>query len=373
MAKKDTAFQAEVKARAMEADPFEQPYWNLDQYLIWLASRDAAAVLRATDRRPNAGTTPPLAWRVYEESNVDRQKVEMEAARAIKGGCIKACVEIKGKWFTPDDPGWFADWTLEFEGEPTFAAVLMRTTKHGRRETIRPRFNPESIARCYPAPTPSNVRDRPDVENPKFGLYVAYHDAWLWLAERISLRESLPIDGADSRAEENIRYTCMSTPEKLTMWGFRQGDPDAEVKPVTPQAWQALSIKPLAGQPETDLQALGYSREYGAATKGEYGPVIWTGLCFDRRQFVAAFVTGSGSGPPTHTPAVRPTQPRARKQRRRPSRERAESAINELYPHGIPNDRSDAELVSAVEAKIRERKQKTVSADTILRAAGRRK
>jgi hypothetical protein len=26
----------------MEADPFEQPYWNLDQYLIWLASRDNA-------------------------------------------------------------------------------------------------------------------------------------------------------------------------------------------------------------------------------------------------------------------------------------------------------------------------------------------
>jgi len=108
MAKKDTVFQAEVTARAMEADPFDQPYWNLDQYLIWLASRDPAAVLNATDRRPNAGTTPPLAWRVYEESNVDRQKVEMEAIRAIKGGCIKACVEFKGKWFTPDDPEWFA-------------------------------------------------------------------------------------------------------------------------------------------------------------------------------------------------------------------------------------------------------------------------
>jgi len=37
------------------------------------------------------------------------------------------------------------------------------------------------------------------------------------------------------------------------MWGFRKADPDAELKSVTPQAWQGLSINPLAGQPETDL------------------------------------------------------------------------------------------------------------------------
>jgi hypothetical protein len=205
MAKKDTVFQAEVTARAMEADPFDQPYWNLDQYLIWLASRDPAAVLNATDRRPNAGTTPPLAWRVYEESNVDRQKVEMEAIRAIKGGCIKACVEFKGKWFTPDDPEWFADLVIEFEGEPALAAVLARSRKHGRREKIRLRFNPESIARRYPAPTPSNVRDRPDVENTDIGLFIAYYDAWFWLAERISLEKSLPIDEAGTLAEKTIR------------------------------------------------------------------------------------------------------------------------------------------------------------------------
>ena len=42
---------------AMEADPFERRYWNLDQYLIWLASRDPAAVLKATDR-PNSGANP---------------------------------------------------------------------------------------------------------------------------------------------------------------------------------------------------------------------------------------------------------------------------------------------------------------------------
>jgi hypothetical protein len=299
---------------AMGADPFEQPYWNLDQYLIWLASRDPAAVFRATDC-PNSGTNPPIGWYVHRQSNVEPQKVqkvEMEAVRAIKGGYIKACVEFNGKWFTPDDPEWFAYWAIEFEGEPTFP-LLVRSTKHGRREKVRPRFNPRRIAELYPPPTPSNIRDRPDVENPVVGPFIAYFDAWYWLAERISLQELLPIDEAGSRAEKTIRYICMNTPEKLTMWGFRKADPDAELKPVTRQAWQGLSIKPLAGQPEADLKAVGHRREYGAANKGEYGPEIWTGLCFDRKQFVAASVTGGGSGPPTHTPAARPTQPAGRR------------------------------------------------------------
>jgi hypothetical protein len=359
---------------AMEADPFEQPYWNLDQYLIWLASRDPRAVLRATDR-PNSGANPPIGWRMHRESNVDRQKVEMEAVQAIKGGHIKARVEFNGKWFTPDDPEWFADWVIEFEGEPTFAALLMRTTKRGRRERVRPRFNPQNIARLYRASTPSNIRDRPDVENPDVGPFIAYHDAMYWLAERISLRESLPIDEAGSRAEKTIRCICMNTPEKLTMWGFRKADPDAELKPVTPQAWQGLSINPLAGQPETDLKALGRRREYGAATKGEYGPVIWTGLCFDRKQFVAASVTGGGNGPPTHTPGAWPTQPAERTPRAQPARERAQRALDELYPNGVPDQisKSNAELVSAVNAQIKKRRQQGVSRDTILRAAGRRK
>src|SRR5262249_15317425 len=277
-------------------------------------------------------------------------------------------------WFTPDDPEWFADLVIEFEGEPTFAALLVRRTKHGRREKFRPRFNPQSIARLYPAPTPSNIRDRPDVENPDVGPFIAYHDAMYWLAERISLRESLPIDEAGSRAEKTIRYICMNTPEKLTMWGFRKGDPDAELKTVTPQAWQGLSINPLAGQPEADLKAVGYRREYGAATKGEYGPVAWTGLCFNRERFVAAFVTGGGNEPPTHTPAARPT-PAERTPRKRPLRERVQTALDELYPNGVPdqNSKSDPELVSAVNAQIKRRGQQGVSRDTILRAAGRRK
>ena len=152
-----------------------------------------------------------------------------------------------------------------------------------------------------------NIFDRPDVENPVVGPFIAYFDARYWLAERISLQESLPIDQADSRAEKTIRYICMNTPDKLTMLGFPKADQSGELKPVTPQAWQGLSINPLAGQPEADLNAVGYRREYGAATKGEYGPVIWTGLCFDRKQFVAAFVTGGGNRPPTHTPAAQRT------------------------------------------------------------------
>jgi len=381
---------------AMEADPFEQPYWNLDQYLIWLASRDPAAVLNATDR-PNSRTNQPNGWREYRGSNIDRQKVEMEAGRAIKCGYIKACcVEFNGEWFTPDhttertgpyhpavrrirqtaaprrepcDPEWFADCVIEFEGEPTFAALLVRTTEHGRRERVRPRFNPQSIARLYPAPTPSNIRDRPDVENPDVGPFIAYVDAWYWLAERISLQESLPIDEADSRAEKNIRYICMTTPEKLTMWGFRKADPD-ELKPITPQAWQGLWIHPLPGQPETDLKALGF-RPYGAATKGEYGPEIWTGLCFDRKQFVVAFVTGAGNG----TKRV----PLPNLQIANSDKSRAAAwALRELYgTNGYPRTATDQQLAGAVNTALSKQSAPAhfqgtqVSRDTIRRLLGR--
>jgi hypothetical protein len=141
------------------------------------------------------------------------------------------------------------------------------------------------------------------------------------------------------------------------------------------QAWQGLSISPLYGQPETDLKALGRRREYGAATKGEYGPEIWTGLCFDRKQFVAASVTGGSDGPPTHTPAEQPTQPRERTPRKQQLRERAQRALDELYPNGVPDpiSKSNAELVSAVDAHIAAKHETCLSRDTILRAAGRRK
>src|SRR6266540_3790382 len=126
----------------LETDPFEQPYWNLDQYLIWLANRDPAAVLGATDR-PNSGANPPIGWRMHRESNANHQKVEMEAVRAIKDGDIKVRSEFNGEWFIPDEPEEFADWAIDFEGEPTFAALLMRPTKRGTRLEVRPRFNPQ--------------------------------------------------------------------------------------------------------------------------------------------------------------------------------------------------------------------------------------
>jgi len=164
--------------------------------------------------------------------------------------------------------------------------LLMATTKHGRQKKVRPQFNPQSIVQLYRAPTLSNVCYR--LDDPGVGRFIANSDVWNWRAECISLQETLPIDEAGSRAENTIRDICMNTPEKLTMLGFYKGDP--ELKPITPQAMAGLSINPLRGQLKTDLKAVGYRREYGAATKGdEDGPVIWTGLCFDRKQLVEAF------------------------------------------------------------------------------------
>jgi hypothetical protein len=347
---------------AMEADPFEQPYWNLDQYLIWLASRDPAAVLKATDH-PNSGTNPPSGWRMHRESNVDHQNIEMEAIRAIqswparqvrigKSGPIKVDVRLNRKW------------VIDFEDKPPFAALLMGTTKHGRRKKVRPQFNPQIIRQLYRARTPSDICDESDVENPDVGRFIAYEDAWNLLAECISLRKTLPIDEAGSHAEKIIRNICMKTPEKLTMWGILKNDPGAELKPVTPQAWQVLSIN-------DSINPL-----YDWATKGEYGRVIWTGLCFDRKQFVAAVRTGSGSRSPSHTPTAQPTQLGERTLRKQPLlRERALRALNELYPNGVPNQaiKTNAELIAAVKAHFASKREMCPGDDTILRAARRRK
>jgi hypothetical protein len=168
----------------------------------------------------------------------------------------------------------------------------------------------------------------------------------------------------------------MNTPKKLTMWGFRKADLDAELKPVTLQAWQGLSINPLAGQPETDLKAVGYRREYGAA-RGEYGPVIWIGLCFDRKQFVAAFVTGAGNGPSTHTPAARPTQPAGR----RGTAPKADwSAIEEAFrrevaERGMPDETNvdgwqrQADVERWIRAILKREPVKSVSESTARRYA----
>jgi hypothetical protein len=75
------------------------------------------------------------------------------------------------------------------------------------------------------------------------------------------------------------------------------------------------------------------------------------------------------------TGAPGPTQPGERTPRKQPLRERAQRALHELYPNGVPDpiSKSNAELVSAVDAHIAAKHETCLSRDTILRAAGRRK
>jgi hypothetical protein len=61
--------------------------------------------------------------------------------------------------------------------------------------------------------------------------------------------------------------------------------------------------------------------------------------------------------------------------RRKPSRERVEQAIKEIYPQGVPTQANEPNtmLCKRVSAWLKERRLPSVSDDTILRAAGRRK
>ena len=74
----------------------------------------------------------------------------------------------------------------------------------------------------------------------------------------------------------------------------------------------------------------------------------------------------------TNQPTPRPKQARVKS---RPTLERAQRVVRELYPNGLPDQSSlpNTMLCSQVSRKLKELKQLSVSDDTILRAAGRRK
>jgi hypothetical protein len=69
-----------------------------------------------------------------------------------------------------------------------------------------------------------------------------------------------------------------------------------------------------------------------------------------------------------------PTRAGATRRRTRPTLERAQSAIRELYPHGVPEQRIEpnSRLCRRVGDRLRQEELPGVSDDTILRAAGRR-
>jgi len=78
-----------------------------------------------------------------------------------------------------------------------------------------------------------------------------------------------------------------------------------------------------------------------------------------------------------YVPDRAPTHERAQRGRRKsqPARESARSAINELYPNGVPGQavKRNANLCREVGEKLKQAGQPGVSDDTILRAADRRK
>jgi hypothetical protein len=72
--------------------------------------------------------------------------------------------------------------------------------------------------------------------------------------------------------------------------------------------------------------------------------------------------------------APAPHDRRPERARRRPALERAQRAINELYPDGVPDQATEpnSKLRYRVTKKLKEASLPAVSDDTILRAAGRR-
>src|SRR4051794_16143068 len=78
-----------------------------------------------------------------------------------------------------------------------------------------------------------------------------------------------------------IREECAD--DKRELLGLRRGREAEGLQPISARELFALSLHSIGGQPENDLKRLGYSRAYGCARQGEGGPIIWTGLCFEKK------------------------------------------------------------------------------------------
>jgi hypothetical protein len=106
-------------------------------------------------------------------------------------------------------------------------------------------------------------------------------------------------------------------------------------------------------------------REFACLTERGYRALLK--LREDQRKPVPSETPGDD------TATVPPRGPRRRKSS--PSRDRASSAIGELYPDGVPaqSREPNADLFREVGKRLKKTGHDDVSNDTILRAAGRRK
>jgi hypothetical protein len=235
----------------------------------------------------------------------------------------------------------------------------------------------------------AKVQRLPELVKPDGSGYMPLYCAAQWIVTRGGTLEINPLDEALWReAFKDLLDHIASKDVKVV--GMREGATET----VSGRLFASCSVN----YPFSDLRYLIFSKELCLFSRPYLDDEHWRGGFDDslevrgrarwRRLMVhkadvarcwpfaaAASETGGGNGPPTHTLAARPTQLGERTPRKQPLRERAQRALDELYPNGVPDQVSvsDAELFSAVNAHIKKLGQKVLSHDTILRAAGRRK
>jgi hypothetical protein len=111
------------------------------------------------------------------------------------------------------------------------------------------------------------------------------------------------------------------------------------------------------------------------SNEGEVGyHRVITDVMLPRRQIIQRWPQGRDDHLITE-PALQPDIGHRRGDRKRPDRERAQSAINEVYSSGVPDQATEpnVRLCHKVGRWLKDKGLPGVSNDTILRAAGRRK
>ena len=260
---------------------------------------------------------------------------------------------------------------------------MFTKTKHKRRQQT-------GFAKRWGRAKPPKL---PELVKPDGAGYMPLYCAAHWIATRGGSQEINPLDEAIWReAFKDLRDRIASGDVKVV--GER---PDGVSEDISGAHFASCSVDyPFSDRRRLDFNDRVLGNEFCLVSRPYIDDEYWRrgfddrlenrrGVRWRRLQarkadvarcwsFATAQDHGTGA-PPTHTPAVQPTQPGERTPRKLPLRERARRALDELYPNGVPDQtsKSDAELVRAVETQIKKTGLLSVSPDTILRAAGRRK
>jgi hypothetical protein len=175
----------------MSLQAFDQPFWNLDQGLLWIWPRDPEVVAAASNPSRSCWLTYNLGIEGEGVVGCNRRLVENEFVARLRSGNIRARVRIatplgRGE-FGEQEPDWFHDAEIHHGLD---RASLIKGGNADRKYEIRVSSN--EMRQLFPRPSKEGVdfTDRPDA-NPG-EPFICLADAILWRVDVRSTESGKP-------------------------------------------------------------------------------------------------------------------------------------------------------------------------------------